>query len=195
MVENARISQYIQLCTYFLKCSSGYHINIKEEGKLKEIIKDLKSGVTSFLDSLDYACMVIDRNGYLKYYNSRLIEIWDMDTELLSKGITHTEILDHLYLKGKLPAQADYTKFKRDRISMHGELRAAKEDFFYLPNGTCVRFTAVPFEEDSILFTYEDVTQRLNVERSLRFANKVRDSIIEHSKEGWLFLIKMALWK
>lgn len=159
-------------------------VNIKEVGKLKEIIRDLRGGVKNFLNSLDYACMVIDQEGYLKYFNNKLRDIWGIESDFLEGEVTHTEILDHLYLKGKLPAQSDYTKFKYERVAMHEGLKKAREDFFYLPDGTCVRSAAVPFEEGSVLFTYDDITHRLDVERSLKFANRVRDSIIFHTKEG-----------
>lgn len=162
----------------------SYHKSIKEEGRLKNILRDLRLGMTSFLDSLDYACMVIDKGGFLKYHNSKLAAVWNLDSGMLGRETTHTEILDHLYLSGKLPAQSDYTKFKTDRLAMHGRLRIAKEDFFYLSDGSCIRAAAVPFEEDSILFTYEDITQRLNVERSLRFADKIRDAIISNAAKG-----------
>lgn len=158
--------------------------SIKEVGLLKEIIEDLGDGLNNFLDSLDYACMVINKEGNLKYHNAKLKEIWGIESEFLNEKTTHTEILDYLYLKGKLPAQSDYTKFKHERVALHARLKKSREDFFYLPDGKCIRSSAVPFEEGSVLFTYEDITTRLNVERSLKFANKVRDSIILHTKEG-----------
>lgn len=159
-------------------------LSMKEIGKLKSIVGGLRKGMNSFLDSLDYACMVISKDGNLKYFNTKLREIWGIESEFLDENTTHTEILDHLYLKGKLPAQSDYTKFKHERVALHERLNDAKEDFFYLPDGKCIRSSAVPFEAGSVLFTYEDITSRLDVERDLKFASKVRDSIITHSKEG-----------
>jgi|GEM_PF-5627949 len=165
-----------------LVVSSIYDIRTTE--KAQKDYNDLRQGIQNFLDTLPYACMVIDKEGSLKYYNLKFKEIWGFDTEFFIEGLTHTEILDHLYLKGKLPAQVDYSAFKGERLALHSLLETAKEDFFYLPDGTCIKAKSIPFDDISVLFTYEDITTNLNTTRSLKSADKIRDSIIYHARDG-----------
>lgn len=159
-------------------------LEIEEIFYLQELVKGKDKSFKQFVDSLLYGCMVFNADGILQYANSKMVEIWGIDYGILEQKSTHSEILDHLYLKGKLPASSNYTKFKHDRISLRDSIDAPQTDYFYLRDGRYIRSCAVPLENNSILFTYEDLTKGLDVERALNFANSVRDSVIQHLREG-----------
>jgi signal transduction histidine kinase/PAS domain-containing protein len=154
----------------------------------KELLhKELQEVILShqnLLESSSNACMIIGADGRLKYYNDALVKFWGPDEGILNHETTHEEIIDHLYTKRKLPEQYNYAKFKKERTSLSNTLTGPREDLFYLPDGKCLRCVVIPHPGNSILFTYEDVTEKLSLERMNHTLNAVQKYTIDNLQEG-----------
>jgi signal transduction histidine kinase len=154
----------------------------------KELIqKELQEVLLShenLLESSSNACMIIAADGKLKYYNDALVKFWGADEEILAHDITHEEIIDHLYTKRKLPEQYNYAKFKKERTVLSRAITEPREDLFYLPDGKCLRCVVIPHPGNSTLFIYEDVTEKLSLERMNHTLNAVQKYTIDNLQEG-----------
>ena len=59
-----------------------------------------------------------------------------------------------------------------------------REEFFYLPDGKALRVIAIPHALGGILFAYEDVTDRLALERSYNTLIAVQRETLDNLHEG-----------
>ncbi len=185
IVESKR---YIYQITDIPLVQHGMVVSVAWDVTNKDLIqKELQEVLLShqnLLESSSNACMIIGADGKLKYYNNALVKFWGPDEDLLSHETTHEEILDHLYTRRKLPEQYNYAKFKKERTSLTHSLTAPREDLFYLPDGKCLRCVVIPHAGNALLFTYEDVTEKLSLERLNHTLTAVQKFTIDHLQEG-----------
>jgi PAS domain-containing protein len=185
IVESKR---YIYQITDIPLVNQGMVVSVAWDVTNKEVVqKELQEVLSShqnLLESSSNACMIIGADGKLKYYNDALVKFWGPDEGLLSHETTHEEILDHLYTRRKLPEQYNYAKFKKERTSLTHNLTAPREDLFYLPDGKCLRCVVIPHAGNALLFTYEDVTEKLSLERLNHTLSAVQKFTIDHLQEG-----------
>src|SRR3546814_12122247 len=66
----------------------------------------------------------------------------------------------------RLPEVADFRAYKQARLSMFQAVLEPREEYLYLPDDTTVREIAAPHPLGGLMFVYEDVTDRLALERS-----------------------------
>jgi len=162
--------------------SSAWDITNKE--LVQKELHEVMSSHQNLLESSSNACMIIGPNGKLKYFNDALLKFWGAEEGLFNNETTHEEILDHLYLKHKLPEQYNYAKFRKERTSLTNNLTSPREDLFYLPDGKCLRCVVIPHAGNSLLFTYEDVTEKLELQRLNHTLSAVQKFTIDHLQEG-----------
>jgi len=100
----------------------------------------------------------------LKFYNFAFVALWKLDETWLDTEPTYAEVLESLRDKRKLPEQANFKAFKQQQQKLFTTLIEPEEEFFYLPTGNtaCHCHSA---RTGGILFAYEDVTDRLALER------------------------------
>jgi len=87
-------------------------------------------------------------------------------------------------IKRKLPEQAELQAFKQQQQKLFTTLIEPEEEFFYLPDGKTLRVIAIPHALGGILFAYEDVTDRLALERSYNTLIAVQRETLDNLHEG-----------
>lgn len=165
-----------------LVISSAWDITEKE--MLRNKIKTSAISNKYLLDSISYGCMIVGPDKKLTYFNDALVKLWDMDPVLLNTKPRHDDILNALYSGNVLPAQVNFELFKKERTALIENLREPIEDLFYLPDGQCIRSVAIPYEDNCILFTYEDVTTQLKLQRLNRNLRSIQRYSMDQLQEG-----------
>ena len=79
---------------------------------------------------------------------------------------THGEILEELRARRRLPEQADFQAYKKQRLGLYTSLIEPLEELMYLPDERVVRVVVNPHPQGGLLLTTEDVTDRMTLERS-----------------------------
>jgi signal transduction histidine kinase len=74
--------------------------------------------------------------------------------------------------------------FKQQHTRLFTELIDTHEEFFYLPDGKTIRVFAIPHALGGLLFAYEDVTDRLALERSYNTLIAVQRETLDNLQEG-----------
>src|SRR5262249_7068712 len=77
---------------------------------------------------------------------------------------TDSEVLDRLRSEHRLPEQRDFKEWK---TQLHVAYRAsqAQAQVWHLPDGRTLRVVATPHEEGGVTYLFNDVTERLDLER------------------------------
>lgn len=166
------------------KMYAGYAVDYTEIDKLKEDISRHISAQDDFLESSASAMAIYGADMRLKTFNNAFVALWKFDEVWLDSQPTYNEILEVLHEKRRLPEQANFQLFKQQQLKLFTGLLEPREEFFYLPDGKALRVIAIPHALGGILFAYEDVTDRLALERSYNTLIAVQRETLDNLHEG-----------
>ena len=162
----------------------GFARDITELEETQQEIERHMSAQSVFLESSTSAMAIFGRDMRLRSYNNAYTALWKLDESLLDSQPTFGEVLEVLREKRRLPEQANFKAFKDQRIRLFTDLLEPNEEFFYLPDGKTLRVVAIPHGEGGLMFAYEDVTDRLALERSYNTLIAVQSETLDNLHEG-----------
>ena len=166
------------------RISVGFAIDVSELEVLKEDLNRHISAQDDLLESSASAMAIYGADMRLISFNNAFTALWKLDEVWLDTQPTYGEILEVLREKRKLPEQANFQLFKQQQIKLFTGLIEPHEEFFYLPDGRSLRVIAIPHALGGILFAYEDVTDRLALERSYNTLIAVQRETLDNLHEG-----------
>jgi signal transduction histidine kinase len=162
----------------------GFAVDMSEIDHLKEDLERHISAQDDLLESSASAMAIYGPDMRLKSFNYAFVGLWKLDELWLDTQPTYGELLEVLREKRKLPEQANFQLFKQQQVKLFNDLIEPREEFFYLPDGKVLRVIAIPHALGGILFAYEDVTDRLALERSYNTLIAVQRETLDHLHEG-----------
>jgi signal transduction histidine kinase/CxxC motif-containing protein len=154
----------------------------------KDLIKhELQRSIeaqSDLLESTSNACAIFGPDRKLRFFNQAYVNLWELESKWLEEGPLYEHILDKLLSLRKIPEQANFTKFKKDQINLFTNLTETHNDFFYLPDGRSIRVIVIPHAFGGLLFSYEDMTDRLALESSYNTLIHVQKATLDNLHEG-----------
>jgi signal transduction histidine kinase len=136
------------------------------------------------LENLGTAIAIFGSDQKLAFFNTAFSVLWRLDADWLNTQPTYGNFLDLLREHRRLPEVADYRSFKEEELRRFNSLLEAREDLLHLPDERTLRrlISAHPF--GGLLFTYEDVTDALALERSHKTSLAVHRETLDNLHEG-----------
>ncbi len=162
----------------------GFAIDMTELDLMREDVARHVAAQDDLLESSASAMAIYGGDMRLKSFNYAFVSLWKLDEMWLDTQPTYAEVLEALREKRKLPEQANFQQFKQQQIKLFTDLIEPREEFFYLPDGKALRVIAIPHALGGILFAYEDVTDRLALERSYNTLIAVQRETLDHLHQG-----------
>ncbi len=185
VLEGARkLFQISELPVPEEKMTVGFAFDMSEVEWLKEDLARHISAQDDLLESSASAMAIYGPDMRLKSFNYAFVALWRLDELWLDTQPTYAEILEALREKRNLPEQANFQLFKQQQLKLFTGLIEPHEEFFYLPDGKTLRVIAIPHALGGILFAYEDVTDRLALERSYNTLIAVQKETLDNLHEG-----------
>ncbi|MCP4330424.1 MAG: PAS domain-containing protein [Alphaproteobacteria bacterium] len=120
----------------------------------------------------------------LKFFNGAFVNLWGLDGEFLYAEPSMGEVLEALRVRRRLPEFADFLAWKREQERQFMTLIDPVEDLMHLSDGRTLRTLTTPHPFGGLLFLYEDVTDRLALERSYNTLIDVQRETLDHLYEG-----------
>src|SRR5262249_15162820 len=120
----------------------------------------------------------------VKFFNSAFARLWRLDSRWLGTEPTMAEVLEILRENRRLPETGDFPTYKKEQNRRLMSVIEPYEEVLHLPDGLTVRMLAVPHPFGGILSTYEDVTDRLALERSYNTLIAVQRETLDNLYEG-----------
>jgi len=136
------------------------------------------------LETMPVAIGIFGADKRLKYFNSAYARLWRADESWLAGEPEYGEILENLRERRRLPEVADFRMFKRQRIKLFDTIFESFDELIYLPDGTTLRERCMPHPLGGLLFAFEDVTDRLVLERSYNTLIAVQRATLDNLYEG-----------
>ena len=118
------------------------------------------------LEKLGTAIAIYGADARMTFFNAAFARLWDLEEDYLRSGPSLGEVLEELRERRRLPEQVDFKVYKRDVLGLFTSLLEAREELMHLPDERVIRMVVHPHPLGGLLYTYEDVTDRMTLERS-----------------------------
>ncbi len=162
----------------------GIAIDTTEREELEAELRRVVAAQANVLENLQTAIAIFGADTRLKFFNTPYAQLWRLDEDWLRAEPDVATVLEELRSHRRLPEYADFRDFKRQRVRMFTSLIEPLEELIYIPDGTTLRARIIPHPLGGLLFTYEDVTDNLVLERSYNTLIAVQRETIDNLQEG-----------
>lgn len=136
------------------------------------------------LEMLATAIAIFGPDTHLTYHNTAFMRLWRLDAEWLAAGPGYSDFLEMAREQRRLPEVADYPAFRKQELGRFTSLIDPLEDLLHLPDGTTLRRVMSPHPLGGLQCTFEDVTDRLALERSYNTLIAVQRETLDHLVEA-----------
>jgi len=142
------------------------------------------SAETEVIEGLTTAVVIFGPDARLTSFNPAYAKLWNLDSAWLSSEPTLGEVLERKRGARRLPEFADFRAFKEKQQAQFGQLTKSVEELMHLPDGTTLRLVVGPHAGGGLFFSYEDVSDRLALERSYNTLIAVQQETLDNLHEG-----------
>ncbi|MGE4219870.1 MAG: ATP-binding protein [Alphaproteobacteria bacterium] len=162
----------------------GYAIDMTSVEESQAALAAHIDAHTDVLESLRAAIAIFGPDRRLRFFNSAFAQLWRVDRALLDERPTMGTLLEQLREHGRLPEIVDFPAYKREQDRRFTTVIEPVEELVHLPSGETLRATVSPHPGGNLLFVYEDVTDRLALERSFNTLNAVQRETLNNLHEA-----------
>src|SRR6476646_5070968 len=163
--------------------SAGIALDATEAEGLRGELKRMMDAHRRTLDQLATGVAIFGSNQRLAFYNTAYRLLWDLDPIFLDQEPNDSAVLDRLRAARKLPDEQDFRQWK---TALYDAYRAVepKEHMWHLPDGRTMRVVTTPNPEGGVIYLFDDVTERLDLERRYDALIRVQGETLDNLTEG-----------
>lgn len=135
------------------------------------------------LERVGSAIAVFTSSRRLAFFNAAFARLFGFETARLV-DIPLAEMLEDLRARRMLPEVVDFQAFKAERAAEFQSLLEAREEYVFLPDGRTLKETSAPHPQGGLIYIYDDVSDRMALERSYRTLDRVQRQTLDTLQEG-----------
>jgi len=162
----------------------GIGYDITSNSMLRKELQMHIAAQADLLESTANASAIYDSRTRLMFFNQSFVKLWGLDEKWLLTQPTYGEVLEKLREKRQLPEQIDFKSFKNENTNLFHTLVSTHNEFLYLPDGRYIRAIVIPHTMGGLLFSYEDITDKLALEKEYKTLSAVQKETIDYLSEG-----------
>ncbi|ODT65463.1 MAG: hypothetical protein ABS75_31610 [Pelagibacterium sp. SCN 63-23] len=135
--------------------------------------------IGGIIDTLATPIAIFNARRELVQFNAAYRQLWNFDRGFLVTGLDERAILDKLRTIGMLPNQVDYHTWRSKHLESYARKEPFEADPWHLPDGRTIKVISAPAgPEGGVIYVFEDITERLELESTNRsFTNVMRETI------------------
>jgi PAS domain-containing protein len=166
------------------RLTAGMAYDVTRQEELETRLKREAAAQADVLERLGTAIAVFGPDTRLAFHNAAFAKLWVLESAWLAEAPTYGAVLDAKRNQRRLPEVADFPAFKDKELARFNSLLEPLEDVLHLPDGATLRRTIAPHPMGGLLMTYEDVTDKLALERSYNTLIAVQRETIDNLEEA-----------
>ena len=164
--------------------SIGFAIDRSEREEAEADLKHQTLTRNAVLQTLGNAIVIFDADRRLDFANNAYANLFGIDSGWLTDKPVFGDILDRQREARTLPEVADFQVFKAELGAHFGNLKKPISELMHLPDGRTLRQTIAPHADGGLIFAFDDVSQQLGLERSMKEAGAVQRETLDNLNEG-----------
>ncbi|MEX0583533.1 MAG: PAS-domain containing protein [Sneathiella sp.] len=162
----------------------GFALDTTMEAELSEELKRHIDGHADVLENITSAIAIYGPDQRLEFFNQTYAKLWRISDDFLYAKPTISEILDKQRELRRLPEQADFSSYKEKRRALFTNVIEMREELVQLPDETVLRTIITPHPFGGLLFLFEDVTDKVGLERARNTQIAVQRATLDNLYEG-----------
>ncbi len=163
--------------------AAGIGIDATEADIMRIAIERLADAHRRTLDQLATGVAIFGADQKLNFYNAAYRALWDLDAGFLDQAPADSAVLDRLRAARKLPEEQDYQPVEEGaarRLPGAGGEGAV----WHLPDGRTLRVVTTPNPQGGVTYLFDNVTERLDLERRFDALIRVQGETLDNLAEG-----------
>ena len=163
--------------------SVGIAVDATEAELMRAEFKRMVDAHRRTLDQLATGVAIFGSDRRLGFYNAAYRALWDLVAAFLSERPTDSAVLDQLRAARKLPDEQDFRQWKTALFDAYRAVEP-KEHTWHLPDGRTIRVVTTPNPEGGVTYLFDDVTERLGLERRYDALIRVQRETLDNLNEA-----------
>ncbi|VEJ44626.1 PAS domain-containing sensor histidine kinase [Bartonella vinsonii] len=135
------------------------------------------------LDQISTAVSIFDTNQKLKFCNHAFKILWPLESSFLESEPSHTLLLERLREKGLIAEHPDWRVWKEELFKAYRQTES-NQQIWNLPDGRTVRVISSPHPQGGVTWLYENLTEKIDLERRYNTLIKIQGETLDKLSEG-----------
>lgn len=136
------------------------------------------------LENLSNAIAIYGSDTRLQYFNSAYLKMFQFQEAFLYGRPMFSDVLEDLRKRRKMQEVNDFTKHKEKRNALFNTIFEPIHEIHHQPDGVFLKGTICPHASGGILIIFEDITDKLALERGYKTLLAVQKETIDNLHEG-----------
>ncbi|HIC28252.1 MAG TPA: PAS domain-containing sensor histidine kinase [Rhodospirillales bacterium] len=162
----------------------GFAIDRTESEVKEDELARFSAERNPVLETLDTGIAIFDADAKLRFFNAAYATLWDLEPDWLAGDPELGEILERLREHRKLPELSDFRDYKMRLLEQFETLTQPSEELMHLPDGRAIRALVNRQGKGGLVFVFDDVSDRLDLERSFKSLIAVQKETLDNLHEG-----------
>ncbi|WP_273759049.1 PAS domain-containing sensor histidine kinase [Bartonella sp. ML70XJBT.G] len=157
-----------------------------DDSSYENLANELKRVLQSHCETLDQistAVAIFDNNQKLKFCNHAFKILWPLESTFLESEPSHTLLLERLREKGLIAEHPDWRTWKEELFKAYQQTEA-NQQIWNLPDGRTVRVISSPHPQGGVTWLYENLTEKIDLERRYNTLIKIQGETLDKLSEG-----------
>lgn len=166
----------------------GYAIDLTSQ---EETDSELEKHILSHhevLHNLSTPIAVYGADTRLEFFNTAYLKLLGFEEKWLHQKPLFVEVLQDLRERRKLPEYSDFSAYKQSQLNLFNTLLHPTQELINQPDGQILRMMIVPHPQGGLLYMFDDVTDKIAMERRYNTLIAVQKETIDHLYEGIIVL-------
>ncbi|MCZ2327956.1 sensor histidine kinase [Bartonella sp. F02] len=146
-------------------------------------MKHILQSHCEILDQISTAVAIFDTNQKLKFCNHAFKVLWPLESSFLESEPSHTLLLERLREKGFINEHPNWRAWKEDLFKA-SQQTASNQQIWDLPDGRTVRVISTPHPQGGVTWLYENLTEKIDLERRYNTLIKIQGETLDKLSEG-----------
>ncbi len=153
--------------------------DVTEAEEMREQLKRQAEANDETLNHIADSVAIFSQAKRLIFYNTAFANLWGLEPAWLSERPGHSEVLDRLRQRRRLPETADYGKWKAAELDRYERLDIAPDDLWSLPDGRTLRVVRQPHPLGGLLMLFSDITDELKLKSQFNAQIQVQQATLD----------------
>ncbi|WP_078680840.1 PAS-domain containing protein [Bartonella sp. AR 15-3] len=158
----------------------------RDDSAYENLVKEMERILQSHCETLDQistAVAIFDANQKLKFCNHAFKILWPLEISFLENEPSHSLLLEHLREKGFIGEYPDWRAWKEELFKAYRQTES-NQQIWNLPDGRTVRVISSPHPQGGITWLYENLTEKIDLERRYNTLIKIQGETLDKLSEG-----------
>ncbi|WP_078719586.1 MULTISPECIES: sensor histidine kinase [unclassified Bartonella] len=158
----------------------------RDDSSYENLVKEMRRILQSHCETLDKistAVAIFDANQKLKFCNHAFKILWPLEISFLESEPSHSLLLERLREKGFIGEHPDWRTWKEELFKAYRQTES-NQQIWNLPDGRTVRVISSPHPQGGVTWLYENLTEKIDLERRYNTLIKIQGETLDKLSEG-----------